>query len=40
MPLKRFCQESGLPYDELELKRIAEETRTAGLEIITAKGAT
>lgn len=40
MPLKRFCRESGLPYDELELKRIAEETRTAGLEIITAKGAT
>jgi L-lactate dehydrogenase len=40
MPLQGFCQELALPYEEGTLNRIASETRAAGLEIITAKGAT
>jgi L-lactate dehydrogenase len=40
MPLESFCRELGLPYDETALNRIVDETRAAGLEIMTAKGAT
>jgi L-lactate dehydrogenase len=40
MPLKSFCGELGLPYDEDGLRKIATDTRGAGLEIIRAKGAT
>jgi len=40
MPLEGFCQELKLPYDENALRRIANNTRTAGFEIIEAKGAT
>jgi L-lactate dehydrogenase len=40
MPLQGFCQELALPYEEGTLNKIATETRAAGLEIITAKGAT
>jgi len=40
MPLKSFCRELGLPYDEDALRKIADDTRAAGLEIIRAKGAT
>jgi L-lactate dehydrogenase len=40
MPLEGLCQELGLPYDPSALKAIACETRTAGLEIVKAKGAT
>jgi len=40
MPIESFCQELGLPHDETSLKRIADKTRTAGMEIINAKGAT
>jgi len=39
-PLEGFCQQLGLPYEENALMRIASETRTAGREIIDAKGAT
>jgi L-lactate dehydrogenase len=38
VPLLEFCE--GLAHAPTELKRIADETRTAGLEIIGAKGAT
>jgi L-lactate dehydrogenase len=38
--LPEFCQELGLAHDPNAIKRIADETRTAGLEIIGAKGAT
>jgi L-lactate dehydrogenase len=38
--IERFCQQLGLPYDEETLSHIAYETRTAGIEIIRAKGAT
>jgi hypothetical protein len=40
MPLEGFCRELGLPYDEGALRKIADETRAKGLEIIRAKGAT
>jgi L-lactate dehydrogenase len=40
MPLEGFCQQMALPYDGDDLNKIATETRAAGLEIITAKGAT
>lgn len=40
MPLQGFCKELALPYEEGTLNKIATETRAAGLEIITAKGAT
>ena len=40
VPLEDFCRQQGLPYEENALARIARETRTAGLEIIGAKGAT
>jgi L-lactate dehydrogenase len=39
-PLEGFCRQLGLPYEENALIRIASETRTAGREIIDAKGAT
>jgi L-lactate dehydrogenase len=40
MSLEDFCREQGLPYDEASLRAIAKETRTAGLDILHAKGAT
>jgi L-lactate dehydrogenase len=40
MPLKNFCEQLELPYDEDALREIADETRAAGVEIIRAKGAT
>jgi L-lactate dehydrogenase len=40
MPLDGFCRELDLPYDEDGLRKIANDTRAAGLEIIRAKGAT
>lgn len=40
MPLQGFCREMAVPYDEHALKNIANETRTAGLDIVAAKGAT
>src|SRR6202795_2072873 len=40
VPLEAFCQQLGLPYEENTLGKIASETRTAGIEIIGAKGAT
>jgi L-lactate dehydrogenase len=40
MPLESFCGELELPYDESALRKIADKTRAAGLEIIRAKGAT
>src|ERR1700737_2405826 len=40
MPLESACRELDLPYDEDGLRRIANDTRAAGLEIIRAKGAT
>ena len=39
-PLESFCRELNLPYDEDGLRKIANDTRAAGLEIIRAKGAT
>jgi L-lactate dehydrogenase len=39
-PLDEFSKELGLPYEESRLSRIASETRTAGVDIIDAKGAT
>jgi L-lactate dehydrogenase len=39
-PLDEFCAQLGLDYDASAFARIAEETRTAGLDIIGAKGAT
>src|SRR5207253_4066976 len=33
-------KELGMPYEESRLSRIASETRTAGVDIIDAKGAT
>jgi L-lactate dehydrogenase len=38
--LRSFCQQLGLPHEEDALGKIASETRTAGVEIIGAKGAT
>ena len=40
MSLEDFCREQGLPYDEASLRAVANETRTAGLDILHAKGAT
>ena len=40
VPLEDFCRQQGLSYEENALAKIARETRTAGLEIIGAKGAT
>ena len=40
MPLESFCRELNLPYDEDGLRKIANDTLAAGLEIIRAKGAT
>jgi L-lactate dehydrogenase len=40
MPLESFCRELNLPYDEDGLRKIANDTRAAGMEIIRAKGAT
>lgn len=40
MPLEDFCREEGLACDETTLKTIVKGTRTAGLEITQAKGAT
>jgi L-lactate dehydrogenase len=40
MPLASFCRELDLSYDEEGLRKIANDTRAAGLEIIRAKGAT
>jgi L-lactate dehydrogenase len=39
-PLESFCRELNSPYDEEGLRKIANDTRAAGLEIIRAKGAT
>jgi L-lactate dehydrogenase len=39
VPLDGFCHQLGLPYEENALIRIASETRSAGIEIIGAKGA-
>jgi L-lactate dehydrogenase len=38
--LAEFCDQLGVPCEETELARIASETRTAGVDIIDAKGAT
>jgi len=40
VPLDQLCRQLGLPYDEHALEKIAAETRTAGIDIIGAKGAT
>jgi L-lactate dehydrogenase len=40
MSLEDFCREQGLPYDEAALRAIAKETRTAGFDILHAKGGT
>lgn len=40
VPLQEFCRQLGLPHEENALEKIANETRAAGLEIISAKGAT
>jgi len=40
MPLESACRELALPYDKDGLRRIVNDTRAAGLEIIRAKGAT
>lgn len=40
VPLQEFCRQLGLPHEENALEKIADETRAAGLEIISAKGAT
>jgi L-lactate dehydrogenase len=40
MSLGNFCRELGLPHDEDRLRKIANDTRATGLEIIRAKGAT
>src|SRR5580700_7569385 len=37
MPLESFCRELDLPYDEDGLRKIVEDTRASGLEIIRAK---
>ena len=39
-PLGEFCEQLPLSCDESALARIASETRTAGVDIINAKGAT
>jgi L-lactate dehydrogenase len=40
LPLAEFSKELGLPHEGSSLTRIASETRTAGADIIEAKGAT
>jgi L-lactate dehydrogenase len=40
IPLEDFCREEKLACDDTTLKSIANDTRTAGLEILQAKGAT
>jgi len=40
LPLAEFSRELGLPQEESSLASIASETRTAGRDIIEAKGAT
>lgn len=40
IPLEDFCREQGLACDETDLKNVANDTRTAGFEILQAKGAT
>src|SRR3984885_8123423 len=40
MSLEDFCRELGLPHDEDMLRKITNDTRATGLEIIRAKGAT
>jgi L-lactate dehydrogenase len=40
LPLAEFSKELGLPHEESSLTRIASKTRTAGGDIIEAKGAT
>jgi L-lactate dehydrogenase len=40
MPLGSFCREQDLPYDREALRKIVNDTRTSGLAIIRAKGAT
>lgn len=40
LPLEEFCRQMGLSYEGTALDKIADETRAAGLEIISAKGAT
>ena len=40
MSLENCCRELGLPHDEDMLRKIANDTRATGLEIIRAKGAT
>lgn len=40
VPLEEFCRQLGLPHEGSALDKIADETRAAGLEIISAKGAT
>jgi L-lactate dehydrogenase len=40
MPLESFCRELNLSYDADGLRKIANDTRATGMEIIRAKGAT
>src|SRR3984957_11397946 len=40
VPLESFWRELNLPYDKDALRKIVNDTRTSGLEIIRAKGAT
>jgi L-lactate dehydrogenase len=40
IPLEEFCRDQELPYDEADLKTVADETRTAGYTIRAEKGAT
>jgi L-lactate dehydrogenase len=40
IPLQGFCRELAMPNEEDAVNKIATETRAAGQEIITAKGAT
>jgi L-lactate dehydrogenase len=40
MSPESFCRELNLPYDEDGLRKIANDTRAAGMEIVRAKGAT
>jgi L-lactate dehydrogenase len=40
MPLGSFCREQDVFYDRDALRKIVNDTRTSGLEIIRAKGAT
>jgi L-lactate dehydrogenase len=39
MSVENLCREHGLPYDADVLRSIANETRTAGYEIVSGKGA-